>query len=109
MITREGDEETAMEVTTRERPREEEDEGVGDRNFVQIPWRTFYTPSFSSAPTKRCLPDVSYVILQSTETITPKDAAASYRRYDFTISVALQLEAKGLCKRWRSRIIKAES
>ncbi|KAG6395142.1 hypothetical protein SASPL_145781 [Salvia splendens] len=69
-----------MAVTASLGPREVE-EGVGARALVQIPWRTCHTPSFSSAAAKRCLPELSYVMLQSTETMTPNTAADSYLRY----------------------------
>lgn len=76
IITREEGEE-AMELTAREGPRDEE-EGV--RVLVQRPWRTCQTPTFSSAGERRCLPELSYVMLETTDAITPNDAAGSYRR-----------------------------
>lgn len=76
IITREEGEE-AMELTAREGPRDEE-EGV--RVLVQRPCRTCQTPIFSSAGERRCLPELSYEMLESTDAITPNDAAGSYRR-----------------------------
>lgn len=66
--------EEAMEVTAREGPRHGT-EGV--RVLVQIPWRTCQTPIFSRAGERRCLPELSYEMLESTEAMTPKEAAGS--------------------------------
>ena len=66
-----------MEVTARDGPREA---GEGVRVFVQMPCLTCQTPIFSRAGARRCLPELSYVILDSTEAMTPNDAAGSYRR-----------------------------
>lgn len=66
-----------MEVTAREGPREA---GEGVRVLVQIPCRTCHTPIFSSAGERRCLPELSYAMLESTDAMTPNDAAGSYRR-----------------------------
>lgn len=64
-------------MTARDGPREA---GEGARVLVQMPWRTCQTPTFSSAGARRCLPELSYVMLDSTETMTPKAADGSYRR-----------------------------
>lgn len=80
--TREEGEE-AMEVTAREGPRAEAE---GARVLVQSPWRTCHTPTFSSAGARRCLPELSKAMFESTDAITPKAAAGSYRRYAFTIA-----------------------
>lgn len=77
VVTKEEEGEQAMEVTATEGPREA---GEGARVLVQRPWRTCQTPTFSSAGARRCLPELSYVMLDSTETITPKAAAGSYLR-----------------------------
>lgn len=66
-----------MEVTAREGPG---DAVEGVRVFEQRPCRTCQTPIFSSAGESRCLPELSYAMLESTEAITPNDAAGSYRR-----------------------------
>lgn len=64
-------------MTAREGPR---DAVEGVRVLVQRPCRTFQTPIFSSAGERRCLPELSYDMLESTEAITPNDAAGSNRR-----------------------------
>jgi hypothetical protein len=66
-----------MEVTAREGPRHGT-EGV--RVLVQMPCRTCQTAIFSRAGERRCLPELSYAMLESTEAMTPNDAAGSYRR-----------------------------
>lgn len=76
MITSEEGEE-AMEVTAGEGPR---DGGEGIRVLVQRPCRTCQTPIFSRAGARRCLPELSYEMFESTDAITPNDAAGSYRR-----------------------------
>lgn len=75
--------EEAREVTATEGPGKE---GVGVRVLAQTPWRTCHTPTVSSAGARRCFPELSYVMFESTETITPSAAAGSYLRYDFTIA-----------------------
>lgn len=57
----------------------------GVRVLVQTPCRTCHTPTFSRAGARRCFPELSYVMFESPEAMTPKAAACSYRRYDFTM------------------------
>jgi hypothetical protein len=85
-VTREEEGEEAMEVTGTEASGEA---GEGARVLVQSPCRTCHTPTFSSAGASRCFPELSYAILASRDTMTPKAAAGSYRRYDFTIAAKL--------------------
>ncbi len=75
-----------MEVTAREGPREA---GEGARVLVQRPCRNCHTPTFSSAGASRCFPELSYTMLASPDTMTPKAAAGSYRKYAFTIAAKL--------------------
>lgn len=72
-----------MDVTDRECPR---DAAAGISVLVQTPCRTCHTPTFSKAGARRCFPELLYVMLESTETMTPKATACSYRRYDFTMA-----------------------
>lgn len=77
-----------MEVTAREGPRAEAE---GARVLMQRPWRTCHTETFSRAGARRCLPELSNAMFDSTDAITPKAAAGSYLRYAFTITGELLL------------------
>lgn len=64
-------------MTAREGPRH----GTkGVRVLVQMPCRTCHTPIFSRAGERRCLPELSYEMLESTEAMTPNETDGSYRR-----------------------------
>lgn len=76
--------EEAMDVTEREC----EEPVEGERDEEQRPFLMSQTETESRAPARRCLPEESYEMLESTETITPKTRRGSYRRYAFTISPA---------------------